>query len=59
MTITAEDALEAMAEIERNTPQQIKTMRSHARISVRAKVTAQPANSSQLSGAVLVADRCW
>ena len=47
MTMTAEVALEAMAEIERNTPQQVKTLRSHARISVRAKVTAQPANSSQ------------
>lgn len=47
MTLTAKEALDAMAEIERNTPQQIKTMRSHARITVRAKVTAQPANSSQ------------
>ncbi len=47
MTLTAEEALDAMAEIEQNTPQQIKTKRSHARIAVRAKVTAQPANSSQ------------
>jgi hypothetical protein len=47
MAITTEVALEAMAEIERNTPQQVKTMRSLAPISVRAKVTAQPANSSQ------------
>lgn len=47
MTLSATDALDAMAEIERNTPQQIKQMRSHARISVRAKVTARPANSSQ------------
>ncbi len=47
MTLTAQEALEAMAEIEQNTPQQIKKLRSHARIAVRAKVVAQPANSSQ------------
>jgi c-di-GMP-binding flagellar brake protein YcgR len=47
MTLTAKEALDAMAEIERSTPQQIKTMRSSARIALRAKVTAQPANSSQ------------
>ena len=50
MALTAKEALEAMAEIEQNTPQQIKKMRSHARIAVRAKVLAQPANSSQRNG---------
>jgi c-di-GMP-binding flagellar brake protein YcgR len=47
MTLTAKEALETMAEIERNTPQQMKTLRSNTRITMRAKVTAQPANSSQ------------
>ncbi len=50
MTLTAQEALEAMTEIEQNTPQQIKRMRSSARIAVRAKVVAQPANSSQRNG---------
>jgi c-di-GMP-binding flagellar brake protein YcgR len=47
MTLTTQEALEAMAEIQRNTSSQVKIMRSYDRIAVRAKVTAQPANSTQ------------
>ena len=36
MTLTAQEAVEAIAEIEQNTPQQVKKMRSHARIAARA-----------------------
>ena len=47
MTLTAQEAVEAIAEIEQNTPQQVKKLRSHARIAARAKVVAQPANTSK------------
>ncbi len=47
MTVSAVEALEAIAEIEQSTPDNIKQMRSSARISIRAKVLAQPANASQ------------
>ena len=47
MSLTAQEALEAIAEIEENTPQHVKKMRTHARISVRAKVLAQPGSSSR------------
>ncbi len=47
MAVSAVEALEAIAEIEQSTPDQVKQMRSSARISVRAKVIAQPANASQ------------
>ncbi len=50
MSLTTQEALEAMAEIEQSTPQQLKKMRSYARIAVRAKVIAQPANSSARNG---------
>ncbi len=46
MQVPAADTLAAMAELERNTPDQVKQLRSDTRISVRAKVTARPANSS-------------
>ena len=47
MTLSAQEALAAIAEMERNTPEQIKRLRSHQRIAIRAKVTVQPGNSSQ------------
>ena len=47
MTLTAQEAIDTIAEIEKNTPQQVKKMRSHARIAVRAKVLAQPASTSK------------
>ena len=47
MTVSAVEALEAIAEIEQSTPENIKQMRSSARISIRAKVIAQPGNASQ------------
>jgi hypothetical protein len=50
MTLTTQEALAAMAEIQRNASPQARTMRSHSRIAVRAKVTAQPANSSARNG---------
>lgn len=46
MPLSAREAIEAIAEIEKNTPQQVKQQRSHARIAVRAKVLAQPASTS-------------
>ncbi len=46
MTLTEQEAVEAIAEMEQNTPQQVKKMRSHARIAVQAKVIAQPASTS-------------
>lgn len=46
MTLSAQEAMEAIAEIEESTPQQLKKKRSHTRIAVRAKVLAQPANTS-------------
>jgi hypothetical protein len=49
MTMSALEAMESMADLERNTPEEVKRSRSHARITVRAKVTAQPANSSERS----------
>ena len=46
-TLTASAALEALAELEHNTPDQVKQLRSHERITIRAKVTAQPGNTSR------------
>ena len=46
MTLTAKEAVEAIAEMEQNTPEQLKKRRSHARIAVQAKVIAQPASTS-------------
>ena len=39
------DVLEALADLERNTPEEIRQMRSHARITISCKVTARPGNS--------------
>ena len=47
MTVSIQDATEALADIEKGTPQQIKKKRSHARLAVRAKAFAQPANTSE------------
>lgn len=47
MTISVEDATEALADIQNNTPQRIKRKRSHTRLSIRAKVFTQPANTSE------------
>jgi c-di-GMP-binding flagellar brake protein YcgR len=47
MTVPTVEALEAIAEIEQSTPENIKQMRSSARISIRAKVIAQPGNAGE------------
>lgn len=39
-------SIEALAELERNTPDSVKKMRSHERLTVRCKVIVQPGNAS-------------
>jgi hypothetical protein len=46
MTFSAREAAAIIAEIEKSTSSQVKKMRSHERIAVRAEVHAQPANTS-------------
>ena len=40
-------ALDALRDLESNRPDHVKQMRSHERLTVRARVTARPGNSSQ------------
>lgn len=44
-----EEAFNMLQELETNTPEEIRRQRAHFRISVRAKVILQPANSSDLA----------
>jgi c-di-GMP-binding flagellar brake protein YcgR len=45
----AEDqAFDVLQELERNTPEEIRRQRSHFRIAIKAGVTLQPGNASQL-----------
>ena len=45
---TRDAAGELLAELERNTPEEIRRQRAHFRVSVRAKVVIQPGNSSDV-----------
>ena len=39
-------SLEALSELERNTPDAVKQQRAHERVSIRCKVVAEPGNAS-------------
>ena len=44
--LAADGALDALADLERNTADDVKQMRAHMRIRVKSEVVAQPGNSS-------------
>ncbi len=43
-----DNAFDLLQELERNTPDEIRRQRAHFRIAVKAHVTLQPANASQM-----------
>ncbi len=45
-----DDANELIKELEQSTPESVKNLRAHARISVRVQVTVQPASLSERDG---------
>jgi hypothetical protein len=44
--LAPDGALDALADLERNTADEVKQMRAHTRIRVKSEVVAQPGNSS-------------